>query len=86
MTDFYIKCEILGQIYRDRREEYKEYKDFIEFNDLGFPLAYFNAKGLALPSVDGVRFIEETWDLLMTKFNLEDTGFDDLEHLLSSVE
>ena len=83
MTDFYIKCQILGQMYRDNMEEFK---DFMEFNDLGFPLAYFNVEGLALPSVDGVRFVEETWDLLLAELNLSDTGFEDLDHLFSSVE
>ena len=83
MTDFYTKCQILGQIYRD---DIEEFKDFMEFNDLGFPLAYFNAEHLALPSVDGMRFVEETWELLLTELNLSDTGFDDLDHLLSSVD
>jgi hypothetical protein len=70
-------------MYRDNMEEFK---DFMEFNDLGFPLAYFNVEGLALPSVDGVRFVEETWDLLLAELNLSDTGFEDLDHLFSSVE
>jgi hypothetical protein len=83
MTDFYTKCQILGQIYRDDIEEFKE---FMEFNDLGFPLAYFNAEHLALPSVDGMRFVEETWELLLAELNLDDTGFEDLEHLLSSEQ
>lgn len=83
MTDFFIKCEILGDLYQNYREDFK---DFIEFNDLGFPLAYFNSQGLALPSVDGVRFIEETWDLLLTELNVEDEGFQDLSHLLTSAE
>jgi hypothetical protein len=83
MTDFYTKCQILGQIYRDHREEYK---DFIEFNDLGFPLAFLNAEGLALPSSDGMRYVEETWDLLLAELNLDDTGFEDLEHLFSSEQ
>jgi hypothetical protein len=83
MTDFYTKCQILGQIYRD---DIEEFKDFMEFNDLGFPLAYFNAEHLALPSVDGMRFVEETWELLLAELNLSDTGFEDLEHLLSSEQ
>jgi hypothetical protein len=83
MTDFYIKCEILGDLYQNYKEDFK---DFIEFNDLGFPLAYFNAQGLALPSVDGVRYIEETWDLLLTELNVKDEGFEDLSHLLTTAE
>lgn len=83
MTDFFIKCEILGELYQNYREDFK---DFIEFNDLGFPLAFFNAQHLALPSVDGVRFIEETWDLLLTELNVKDEGFEDLPHLLESAK
>ena len=83
MTDFYIKCDIL----RDFVVRYEqEYKEFIEFNDIGFPLAYFHAEGLALASVDGQRYVEETWDLLLAELNLDDTGFEDLDHLLSSEQ
>ena len=82
MTDFYTKCQILGQIYRDDIEEFKE---FMEFNDLGFPLAYFNAEHLALPSVDGMRFVEETWELLLAEMDVDDTGFEDLDHLIESI-
>ena len=85
MTDFFIKCQIMSELYQNYREDV-EWKDLIEFNDIGFPLAYFNAEYLALPSVDGVRFIDETWDLLLAELNLDDTGFDDLEHLLSSTQ
>jgi len=83
MTDFFIKCQIMGDLYQNYREDFK---DFIEFNDLGFPLAFFNAEGLALPSSDGMRFVEETWDLLLAELNVEDEGFEDLSHLLTTAE
>lgn len=83
MTDFFIKCQILGDLYENYEEDFK---DFIEFNDLGFPLAYLNAQGLALPSSDGMRFVEETWDLLLAELNVEDEGFEDLPHLLESAK
>jgi hypothetical protein len=83
MTDFFIKCQILGDLYGNYEEDFK---DFIEFNDLGFPLAYLNAQGLALPSSDGMRFVEETWDLLLAELNVEDIGFEDLSHLLTFSE
>jgi hypothetical protein len=75
----------MSELYQNYREE-EEYKDFISFNDIGFPLAYFNAEYLALPSVDGMRFIEETWDLLLAELDLDDTGFDGFEHLFSSIQ
>jgi hypothetical protein len=83
MTDFFIKCQILGDLYENYEEDFK---DFIEFNDLGFPLAYLNAQGLALPSSDGMRYVEETWDLLLSELNVEDIGFEDLPHLLESAK
>jgi hypothetical protein len=83
MTDFFIKCQILGDLYENYEEDFK---DFIEFNDLGFPLAYLNAQGLALPSSDGMRYVEETWDLLLSELNVEDEGFEDLPHLLESAK
>jgi len=83
MTDFYIKCQIMGDLYKNYREDFK---DFIEFNDLGFPLAFFNSEGLALPSSDGMRYVEETWELLLAELNVEDIGFEDLSHLLTFSE
>ena len=82
MTDFYTKCEILKD-FTVRYEE--EYQEFIEFNDIGFPLAYFNVERLALPSVDGMRFIEETWDLLLAEMDVDDTGFEDLDDLINNI-
>lgn len=83
MTDFFIKCQILSDLYQNYREDFK---DFIEFNDIGFPLAFLNAEGLCVPSSDGMRFVEETWDLLLAELNVKDTGFEDLSHLLTSAD
>lgn len=83
MTDFYIKCQILSEFALKYEEEYKE---FIEFNDIGFPLAYFHNEGLALVKVDGERFVEETWDLLLAELDIEDTGFEDLDHLINTIQ
>jgi hypothetical protein len=64
VTDFWDRCKILSE-FAIRYEE--EYKEFIEFNDIGFPLAYFNVEQLALPSVDGVRFVDETWGFIISR-------------------
>ena len=45
MTDFHKVCEILGELYSLYKDD-QEFKDFIEFNDLGLPLAYFVAENL----------------------------------------
>jgi hypothetical protein len=64
----------------------EDFKDFMEFNDLGFPIAYLQFEGLAVAQPDGMRYVEETWELLLAELNLKDTGFEDLEHLLLSAE
>jgi hypothetical protein len=83
MTDFFTKCHILGEIYR---EDMEEFKDFIKVNDIAFPIAYLHVEDLALAQPDGMRYVEETWESLLAELNLKDIGFEDLENLLFSVE
>ena len=78
MTDFTSKCEILGQFYSNYRNE-KDFQDFMEFNDLGLPLAYFVSENLCEVSDDGVRYINETFDLFIASLEITDTGFTNLE-------
>ncbi len=85
MTDFSSICDILGSLYANHRED-KDFKDFIEFNDLGLPLAYLTKENLCEPSDDGVRYITETWQLFLAGLNMKDEGFDSLEELFSIAE
>jgi hypothetical protein len=85
VTDFRNVCEILGKLYSVYKED-EEFKDFIEFNDLGLPLAYFVAENLCEVSDDGSRYITETWALFLAGLNLEDTGFSDLDEVFESAE
>ena len=78
MTEFDSKCEILGDFYSNYRDE-KDFEDFMEFNDLGLPLAYFVSQNLCDVSDDGVRYINETYDLFLASLELNDTGFTSLE-------
>ncbi len=84
MTNFSSKCSILGQIWEDHRED-KEFVDFVEYNDLGLPLAYLNSEGLAMPSSDGMRYIEETFELFLSSLNVKDTGFNDLNEVMTAA-
>ena len=81
MTDFSNVCDILGELYANYKEA-KEFEDFIDFNDLGLPLAYLTKENLAVPSDDGARYIMETWEIFLKGLNLEDTGFTDLDSVL----
>jgi hypothetical protein len=85
MTDFDNKCEILGQFYSQYREV-KDFQDFMEFNDLGLPLAYFVSENLCEVSDDGVRYINETYDLFIASLEIKDTGFANLEDVFLAAE
>jgi hypothetical protein len=83
-TPFSKKCEILGDLWMDYRTD-EEFQDFIEYNDLGLPLAYAVASDLIeiLPIAES--YIDETFSLLITSLGLTDTGFDSLEEILGSA-
>ena len=85
MTDFTKVCEILGTLYANYKED-ADLKDFIDFNDLGLPLAYFVSESLAEVSDDGARYITETWALFLAGLNLEDTGWSELDDVFESAE
>jgi hypothetical protein len=83
MTDFSNVCNILGQLYADYSED-KGFKDFIEFNDLGLPLAYFEKEGLCDITSTGEKYVAETWQLFLASLNLEDEGFESLDEVLAA--
>ena len=85
MTDFTRMCEILGSLYANYKQD-DDLKDFIEFNDLGLPLAYLASENLCEVSDDGARYITETWALFVQSLDLEDTGFETLDQMFSATE
>ena len=81
-TPFSNKCQILAELWMNYRDD-EQFVDFIEYNDLGLPLAYGVANDL-IESLDptGVTLVEETFELLLAGLSLEDTGFEYLDDLL----
>jgi hypothetical protein len=85
MTDFSSICDILGDLYSNYKDD-KNFGDFIEFNDLGLPLAYLSSQNLCEVSDDGARYITETWDLFLAGLQVKDDGFESLDELLEAAE
>jgi hypothetical protein len=77
------KTLILADLWMNFRGD-EEFKDFVEYNDLGLPLAYAAANGM-IPTTDKVKsFIEETFALLLAGLDIDsDTGFESLDDILS---
>jgi hypothetical protein len=83
MTDFTSMCNILGELYFNYKDQ-GEMDDFIDFNDLGLPLAYLASENLCQVSDDGAKYIIETWTLFLETLQLQDTGWDSLDEILDS--
>lgn len=79
-TSFGNKCEILGDLWLNYRED-EEFKDFIEYNDIGLPLAYIIANHIVQTTPVAEKFVNETFDLLLSGMGVEDTGFESLDDL-----
>lgn len=56
--------------------------DFIEYNDIGLPLAYMIDSKIVEPTEIAENFVSETFDLFLKALEIEDTGFDNLDDIL----
>lgn len=83
-NDFESKCEILGELWFSYRDD-EEFQDFIEYNDVGLPLAYLKSVSLITLAKEGEQYVNETWDLFIEQIgaNPEET-YEDLDDLLDS--
>lgn len=85
MTDFSKKCEILGELWLDYKDE-EEFADFIEYNDIGLPLAYAVSAGLAKIEPQGELYVNETFDLLIDALSIDyNTEWESLDEMLSNA-
>ena len=81
-TTFNDKCSILADLWLNYRHE-DDFSDFIEYNDLGLPLAFLLDEGLVKASNESAKnMVKESFDSLLTALELEDDGFDTLDDML----
>lgn len=84
MTPFSKRCEILSELWMNYREN-ETFDDFIEYNDLGLPMAHLIAEKLVEPTRQGEIYIDETFDLLLETLRIEDDNYDSLSEMLGSI-
>ena len=80
-TSFDSKALILGQLWLNYKGD-DELADFFEYNDLGLPLAFAYAEGIINHTPTLEKYINESFDLLLAGFEVEDTGFEDIMDLM----
>jgi hypothetical protein len=59
-----------------------QFADFVQYNDLGLPLAYAISEGIVEKTEASSTFINEAFDILLAALSLEDTGFETLVEML----
>lgn len=65
----------------DYRQD-EEFKDFVQYNDLGLPLAYAIAEGIVERTDMSATFINEAFEILLAAMSVEDTGYETLQEIL----
>ena len=85
-TTFENKCVILGELWLNYRND-EAFEDFIEYNDLGLPLAYSISEGIVMDVTPAAeKYVLETFDVLLSALNIEDEVFENLDELLVLAE
>jgi hypothetical protein len=79
-TTFENKALILGQVWLGLKTD-SEWSDFIFYNDVGLPLAFAFSEQIINHTIELEKYINETFDLLLEAMEIEDVGFEDLEHV-----
>ena len=79
------KVSILAELWMNYRDD-KQLEDFIEYNDLGLPMAYFLMNELVLPTKQSEIYINETYDLLLASLEVDDVDYESLDELLGASE
>ena len=82
-TSFENKVAILSDLWLNYRGDV-EFEDFVEYNDLGLPLAYALDAGIVDVTIAAKKFVDETFELLLAGLEIEDEedGFETLDDIL----
>ena len=86
--NFADRCGILGQFWYDFRDD-QTVKPFMEYNDVGMPLAWFIATGVVTPLPMAEEYINETFAMFLNAMEVEEqdvVDVDNLDDLLAIVE
>jgi hypothetical protein len=72
----------LGQLWQDYRDE-TDFEDFVQYNDLGLPLAYLISQDIVKSSPQAEIYVNETFELFLMALEADmDEDYESLEDLL----
>jgi len=83
-TPISVRAEILAELWMGYKND-PDYQDFIQYNDLGLPLAYALSNGIIESNLQVEGFVNETFDVLLSELGMEeDPGASDLNELFEN--
>ena len=86
VSSFESICSILGELWMDYKND-KYFKDFIEYNDIGLPIAFLIDNELVEPTQLAKQYVYETWDIFLAALEVvEDLGWESLEDVFNFVD
>jgi hypothetical protein len=80
MTTQENKADILAELWLNYRHD-QNFEDFVQYNDIGLPIAYAISNGIVKATDIADKFINETFDLLLASLEVEDQGFENLDDI-----
>ena len=86
LTSFETMCSILAELWSNYRQD-KELEDFIEYNDLGLPIAFLVDSNLVEPSEQAKQYVVETWEIFLAALGVDnDIQWKSLEQIFKYSE
>lgn len=84
ITTLADRAFILGRFWINERDN-EAFEEYMEFNDLGLPLAYSLAEGIIETNAMVEAHINDSFDMLLTILKVEDSGFTSYEDILAEA-
>ena len=78
---FENKITILAELWMNYRDD-EDLQDFLDYNDLGLPLAYLLMNEIVLPTSQSELYINETYDLFIASLQVADREWESLDEVL----
>jgi len=86
VTTFESMCEILSEFWAEYRDE-EDLKDFVAYNDLGLPLAYFINESIVLPTPAAEAYINESFNFLVAALGIDDkVTYESLDEMFDAAD
>lgn len=81
MVELADKAGVLAELWINYRDD-EDFTDFIEYNDIGLPLAYFVAEGLVKETSPlGDQYIIETFEMFANALNVTEEEIEGLDEI-----